>query len=134
MVHINSLYLLVAYIKNGLLANRKIIYIQKSKFVLIILNLLMQEGFIVGFGVSNKSKYNMSSFIYILLKYNNGVSVITQIKTISKPGCRLYSSVKSLWKKKDVYSVYVVSTSKGVMTDKIARMRNLGGEVLIKIC
>jgi len=90
---------------------------------------LKKEGYINDFNkveVKNKNFFR----IEIDLKYYEGSSVIEGIQRVSTPGLRVYTSVDTIPQVKNGFGISVISTSKGVMTDKQARKENVGGEVL----
>ncbi|MEJ5283825.1 MAG: 30S ribosomal protein S8 [Brevinematia bacterium] len=103
--------------------------VKKSGLVKNILDIMKKEGFIEDFVVSEKSPY----FYTVKLKYYNGKSVITGIKRISKLGRRIYVSHKNLPRVYNNFGIAIVSTSKGVLTDKEARELGVGGEVICYI-
>jgi small subunit ribosomal protein S8 len=105
------------------------LHVKKSKKCLAILHILENEGFIESFSVSDEKPYE----ILVTLKYFNEQPVIHTIKTISRPGQRFYVDWSSLWKMKKSLGLYILSTSKGIITDKQARQLKLGGEVLCVI-
>lgn len=121
-------------IKNGQKAQLNAVTLHSSmpKFCVKILEILYQEGFIRGFKIYFNEK-NIK-IIKVLLKYeNSGASVIKNINVISTPGRRVYAPVRSLWTVKNGAGVYILSTPKGVMIDRDARILNLGGEVLCAV-
>ena len=94
------------------------------------LNVLKEEGYISGFEKEDsESKDNLA----IDLKYHNGKAVIADIKRISRPGLRQYVNSKSLPKVRGGLGIAIISTSKGVMTDRSARSAGVGGEVLCTV-
>lgn len=96
-----------------------------------IARILKEEGFISGYKVK---KNNIQNMIILNLKYgDNKERVITGLKRISKPGLRVYAKANELPKVLNGLGIAIVSTSKGVMTDKKAREASLGGEVLAYI-
>lgn len=97
-----------------------------SKFIVSLLDVLIEEGYIRGYTFSDDSKY----YIDILLKYYENTPVIEEFKRISRQGCRHYISARHLKKVKQGLGMYLVSTSKGIMTDRKARFLGIGGEVL----
>jgi len=115
-------------IRNGLTVKHESVNVPASRTKKEIADLLVAEGFLtsaefVGEGVNKDIK--------IVLKYGpNNQKVINGIKRISKPGLRIYSSVEDLPKVLNGLGIAVVSTNKGIMTDKQARAQNLGGEVV----
>ena len=98
------------------------------KICLKILNILYKEGFIRGF----KTVYiDNKLYVKVLLKYTlDGNPTITKILRISKPGCRIYTPIKSLWKINSGSGIFILSTNNGVLTDEDARNLNVGGEVI----
>ena len=93
-----------------------------------IAQILVDEGFVKGFTVIEDGKQGV---IRMTLKYGaNKAPVITGLRRVSKPGLRIYSNCEDMPKVMKGLGVAIVSTSKGVMTDKKARRENVGGEVL----
>ena len=102
--------------------------VPQSKTKLTIAEILKEEGFIVDYTVVDSEQGKM---IEVTLKYGpNGEKVIQGLKRISKPGLRIYSNAEQLPKVLNGLGIAIVSTSKGIMTDKNARKLNVGGEVL----
>lgn len=110
-------------IKNGYMVGRESITIKYSKLILSILNLLEKEGYL------GKVKKRGQS-IEVLLKYNGRVPALTDVKRISKPSLRVYKGVGDLPKVMGGVGIAIISTPKGVMTEREARKQNVGGEVL----
>nr|AYR05824.1 ribosomal protein S8 [Lithothamnion sp.] len=119
-------------IRNANLAKHQIVQIAATKITRNIIRVLDKEGFIENF---DEIEDNSRSFILVSLKYKgkNRSSIITALKRISKPGLRVYTNHKELPKVLGGIGIAIVSTSKGVMTDKEARYYGLGGEVLCYI-
>ncbi|MGX7592623.1 30S ribosomal protein S8 [Candidatus Karelsulcia muelleri] len=113
-------------IRNGCLAKKDIIYIQYSKLKENILNILLEQGFILNY----KLKQNKIIKVYLKYIYPNKNSVIKYIKRISKPSLRKYSSSKNLPRVLNGLGIAIISTSKGIITDKLARKKKLGGEII----
>ncbi|AFP75703.1 30S ribosomal protein S8 [Mycoplasmoides gallisepticum CA06_2006.052-5-2P] len=114
-------------------ANRaKIVELQTeaSKLKVAILNILLNEGYIRGYEIyDNKEK--TKSILKIKLKFDeNRVSSLNGMKQISKPGLRIYVSAEKLPKVLNGLGIAIVSTNEGLMTDKLARAKKIGGEVL----
>ena len=101
-----------------------------SKLKLELARILKEEGFIKGYKVV---KDDAQGSIVITLKYVNKERVITGLKRISKPGLRVYAKSSEIPKVLNGLGIAIISTSRGVMTDKEARKQNLGGEVLAYI-
>ena len=103
------------------------VLVPASKLKLEILRVLKEEGYISDFEKIEDEKQGMIS---ITLKYVNKTSVIKGLKRISKPGLKVYAKRNELPKVLNGLGVAIVSTSGGVMSDREARQKNLGGEVL----
>lgn len=102
-----------------------------SKLKLELARILKEEGFIKDYKVLEE---NVQGTIELTLKYGeNKERVITGLKRISKPGLRVYAKAEEVPKVLNGLGIAIISTSKGVMTDKEARKQNLGGEVLAYI-
>ena len=118
-------------IRNGQTTNKKVVDAPASRFRENVLEVLKREGFIRDF--EEKETKPGINFFEIELKYYNGKPVITEIKRVSKPGRRVYSSIKNLQKTYNGLGVSILSTPRGVMSDNEAREANVGGEVLCTI-
>ena len=118
-------------IRNGLLLSKEFVCTPSSKLKLNVLKVLQDEGYIRSFK-ENKIRKEIKE-IKIILSYINGKSSIKLITRISKPGRRVYSKLKDLPSYYKGYGTTIVSTSKGVMTDKKARISNLSGEILCQV-
>ena len=99
-----------------------------SKLKVELAKLLKEEGFITDYEVKEVGKFKV---LTVILKYDmNKKPVITKLERISKPGLRNYSKAKNLPKVLGGMGIAIVSTSKGLLTDRKARKENIGGEVL----
>ena len=114
-------------IRNANLRKHPTVSVPSSKIKLEILRVLKEEGYISDFVKIEDEKQGMIS---ITLKYVNKTSVIKGLKRISKPGLKVYAKRNELPKVLNGLGVAIVSTSRGVMSDRSARKENLGGEVL----
>ena len=115
-------------IRNANTAKHDTVDVPSSKMKLAIAQILLDEGYIKSFQVIEDGKQGI---IRITLKYGASKSpVITGLRRVSKPGLRIYSSCEDMPKVRKGLGIAVVSTSKGIMTDKKARELNVGGEVL----
>ena len=114
-------------IRNANQRKHATVLVPSSNIKLEILRVLKEEGYISDFAKIEDEKQGMIS---ITLKYVNKASVIKGIKRISKPGLKVYAKRNELPKVLNGLGVAVVSTSGGVMSDREARQKNLGGEVL----
>ena len=118
-------------IRNASAAKRKTVDVPASKMKKAIADILYNEGYIKSVEeIANENQ----GILRIALKYDeNGAKVIAGIKRISKPGLRVYASAEKLPKVLNGLGIALISTSKGIKTDKEARKENLGGEVLAYI-
>ena len=114
-------------IRNALTARHLTVEIPASNMKKAIAEILLEEGYITGYEVIENKMYRK---IIITLKYAGKQSVVSGLKRISKPGLRVYAKSNELPKVLNGLGIAIVSTSKGVMTDKKARLLNQGGEVL----
>ena len=118
-------------IRNANSVGHKTVDVPASRMKKAIVQILLDEGYIKSFSVIDDNKQGI---IKITLKYGEGKSpVITGLKRVSKPGLRIYSDVENMPKVMKGLGVAIISTSKGVMTDRQARKENVGGEVLAYI-
>lgn len=114
-------------IRNAQLAEKKVVQMPSSNLIKSIAKVLKDEGYINDYDIHQTgNKKN----IEISLKYYAGFPVIEKIARVSKPGLRIYKSSKNLPSVMDGLGVAIISTSKGVMTDRNAREVGVGGEVL----
>ena len=115
-------------IRNASSARHATVDVPASNVMKAITQILLDEGYIKGFQVIEDGKQGV---IRITLKYTDNRSpVITGLRRVSKPGLRIYSSCEDMPKVRKGLGIAIVSTSKGIMTDKKARELNVGGEVL----
>jgi small subunit ribosomal protein S8 len=113
-------------IRNGQSAAKSVVTMPSSKLKVAIANLLKEEGYISDFSISTDAKPQLE----VELKYFEGKRVIETIKRVSRPGLRIYKSRDELPKVLAGMGIAIVSTSKGLMTDRAARSAGIGGEVL----
>lgn len=119
---------LLTRIRNANSAKHDTVEIPASNLKKAICQILVDEGYVKSFTVIEDGKQGV---IKVVLKYGQGKSpVITGLRRVSKPGLRIYSNVEDMPKVMKGLGVAVISTSKGVMTDRQARKENVGGEVL----
>ena len=115
-------------IRNASSAKHDSVDVPASKVKKAIAQILLDEGYIAGFTAVEDGKQGV---IHITLKYGQNKSqVITGIRRVSKPGLRIYTNVEDMPKVMKGLGIAILSTSKGIMTDKEARKANVGGEVL----
>ena len=118
-------------IRNALIVKHDVVEVPASNMKKEIARLLLQEGYITSYEVVEQE---IQDKIVITLKYGpNGEKVINGLKRISKPGLRIYAGHDELPKVLGGLGIAIISTPKGVMTDKEARKANHGGEVLAYI-
>lgn len=118
-------------IRNGQSAGKESVALPSSKMKLAIAKVLKDEGYILNFVTEVNGSHTTMT---ISLKYYNGVPVIEKVKRISRPGLRIYRSKDELPKVLGGLGIAVVSTSKGIMTDRAARANGHGGEVICTVC
>ena len=115
-------------IRNAGAAKHETVDVPASKMKKAIAQILLDEGYIKSFQLIEDGKQGI---IRIVLKYSeNKTSVISGLRRVSKPGLRIYTNCEDMPKVMKGLGIAIVSTSKGVMTDKQARKENVGGEVL----
>jgi len=115
-------------IRNASSAKHDSVDVPASKVKKAIAQILLDEGYIQSFEVIDDNKQGV---IRIVLKYGaNKAQTITGIRRVSKPGLRIYTNVEDMPKVMRGLGIAILSTSKGIMTDKQARKANVGGEVL----
>ncbi|GGE16923.1 30S ribosomal protein S8 [Primorskyibacter flagellatus] len=118
-------------IRNSQLRGKSVVSTPASKLRAWVLDVLADEGYIRGY--EKGTDVNGHPTLEISLKYYEGAPVIREIKRVSKPGRRVYMSVKDVPQVRQGLGVSIVSTSKGVMSDASARSQNVGGEVLCTV-
>ena len=114
-------------IRNANNAKHETVDIPASNMKKSIAEILLSEGYIKGYNVIDDGKQGI---IRITLKYNGKQKTIQGLRRVSKPGLRIYSSCEDMPRVMNGLGIAIISTSKGIMTDKQARNANVGGEVL----
>ena len=117
---------LLTRIRNGQASGKVMVSMPSSKQKLAIANLLLKEGYIASVKVSGDTK----KVLEIGLKYYEGKPVVEMIQRVSRPGLRIYKKCRDLPRIMNGLGIAVISTSKGLMTDRAARKDGLGGEVV----
>lgn len=117
-------------IRNASKAKKVRVDIPASKMKIGLTEILKKSGYIYDFKVEEDSKQNI---VTVLLKYNNGVPAISGLKKISRPGLRTYRKSTEIPRVLNGLGTAVISTSKGLLTDKEARQQSTGGEVICYI-
>lgn len=114
-------------IRNGQAANKVQVTMPSSRLKIAIVEVLKKEGFIENFTIEGN---NANPTLVIVLKYYQGKPVVERIERVSRPGLRIYKKRDALPKVMGGMGIAVISTSKGVITDRAARQAGLGGEVI----
>jgi len=114
-------------IKNAILTKKEYVVLKRTNLLINVLNVLKKEGLIYDYVLQEDG-------VKVDLAYYKNSSVIENIKLISTPSYKIYSSYKDLMKYIKKFSCVVVSTSKGVLSGKEAYERKLGGKVLCEVC
>lgn len=120
-------------IRNAAKIRKAEVFIPFSKMKLEIAKILKREGFISDFEEIKKDDEHKFGGLNLVLKYEDGVSVITGIKKISKPGRRVYAVKEKLPIVVNDYGIAIISTSAGIMTNRQAKKAGLGGEIICEI-
>ncbi|PSJ41145.1 30S ribosomal protein S8 [Zobellella taiwanensis] len=113
-------------IRNGQAANKVAVTMPSSKVKVAIAKVLKEEGYITDYKVAGETKAELE----VTLKYFQGEPVVEMIQRVSRPGLRIYKKRDELPKVMAGMGVAIVSTSKGVMTDRAARKAGMGGEII----
>lgn len=117
-------------IRNGSQANKVSVSMPVARSKIAIAEVLQEEGYITGFEVQGTGA---SRKLAVQLKYFQGTPVIEEVRRISRPGCRVYAHSDDLPSVRNGLGIALVSTSKGMMTDKSARQQQVGGEVICTV-
>ncbi len=117
-------------LRNAIRARHKRLDVPASNLKRSMTKILLEEKFISGFTEVPDTKQGI---IRITLKTSEGVNAISGLERVSKPGLRMYSSARDLPRVLNGLGIAIISTSAGLMTDKQARAKNIGGEVLCEI-
>jgi small subunit ribosomal protein S8 len=118
-------------IRNAIMAKKKVVEVPSSSLKKNITEILMQHSFIIDYKVVETP--DKQGMIEIRLKYHNDESVILGLERVSRPGIRKYVKSDEMPRVLNGLGIAIVSTSKGLMTDKEARKMNVGGEVLCNV-
>jgi small subunit ribosomal protein S8 len=113
-------------IRNAQQAKKKEVSMPSSKLKVSLAQVLLDEGYIASADVDGEAKPTLT----IGLKYYEGKAVIEEIKRVSRPGLRVYKAAAALPRVKQGLGILLVSTNKGIMTDRAARAAGVGGEVI----
>ena len=116
-------------IRNGLMRGKDSVFIPYSKQKHDLINVLVAEGYLKASNKTDDSK----PMIKVELKYHNEFPVIKELKRISKPSLRKYSGASDIDSVKGGLGSFIISTNQGLMTDKEAKAKNVGGEILCEV-
>ena len=117
-------------VRNAIHANKKSVEIPSSKMKIALAEILKQTNFVQDYQVFEDNKQNL---LKVRLKYVNGTSSISGMKRVSSPGLRVYAGKDEIPRVLNGLGIAVISTSKGLLTDKQARQDSIGGEVVCYI-
>jgi small subunit ribosomal protein S8 len=125
---------MLAMIKNAYGRRHKRISLPHSIMKEGVAKVLRTEGYLEDVKTTQDEKHKERKALHLYLKYDGtGTSVISEIKRVSKPGCRIFRGVDSLGRIMDGLGIQVLSTSKGIMSDRQARKERVGGELVCKV-
>lgn len=117
-------------IRNASMVHKKTVTVPNTKLNIAVLKVIEQAGYIQSFEIVEGESFNE---IVVKLKYVNGKSAISHIKRISKPGVRIYTKIADFCRVLSGLGLGIISSSKGVLSDKEARIKKIGGEVLAEL-
>lgn len=130
-MHSDPIADLLTRIRNGAMSDKDAVQVPHSKLKEQICRILKDEGYIAGYEVTTESRFPT---LNVRLRYvGRRRPVIRQIRRVSKPGLRIYKGADDLKPLKSGLATRIVSTSQGLMTDREARKRRIGGEVLCEV-
>ena len=121
---------ILSRIRNAVMVRKEYVDVLYSKLCEDIVKILKEQGFIKNYKTDAEDN---KKFIRIYLKYVNKEPVIHEIKRVSKPGLRKYIKAKNIKPYKSGIGVRILTTNQGVLTDKEAKKRNVGGEIICEI-
>ncbi len=121
---------LLTRLRNALKAKKRRVDIPSSNLKKGLVQLLKEQGYIVDF---EEIKDNKQNILRVVLKYTDGVPAISGLHRVSSPGLRRYTDVEKLPRVLNGYGTAIISTSRGLMTDKQASRESVGGEILCEI-
>jgi small subunit ribosomal protein S8 len=125
-------------VRNGVRSQKSHVEVGFSRMKAELCRILAEEGFIEGWEVSESANHKGNKFqsIKVTLRYAddlNRISPLNQLERISKPGRRVYIGRRELPRVRGGYGISILSTSEGVLSDREARQKNVGGELLVKV-
>ena len=131
MAFVDPISDMITRIRNAQMRLSNKVTIPSSTFRKQILEILKQEGYISDYKLLSDT--NKKNSLSVDLKYNDGMPVIKEITRVSKPGRRIYARANSIPKIQNGLGLAIVSTSKGIMSDNDARVKNVGGEIICRV-
>lgn len=120
----------ITSIKNALMAHKETVMVPYSKMQESLADILVREGYLAEVSVDESAAFKK---LVLTLKYVGKLPAVTDVRRLSKPGRRLYAPATQIPKALGGYGITIISTNKGVVTDKEARQMNVGGELLCQI-
>lgn len=121
----------LARLRNGIRARKQVVACPRSSLKLRIAEILRQEGFVDGVAAAEDDK---SGTITVTLRYDGRtLNAITGLRRVSRPGQRMYVPARDVPRVRNGLGIAIISTSQGVMTDREARKRGVGGEILCEV-
>lgn len=124
---------MLTIVRNAYRAKHEHILVRNSKVNKDIVSVLSKEGYIKNFSVTKDNKKVFSLLKVELVYDEKGNPVIHEIKKISKPGRRVYAKYKNIGRERNGFGTIIVSTSRGVITDREAREKKVGGELICSV-
>jgi small subunit ribosomal protein S8 len=125
---------MIAMIKNGIHRHHPRVDLVHSRVKEGVARVLRDEGYLTDVRVVADEKRTYRKTLFLYLKYDDeGASIITNIRRVSKPGCRIFRGVDRLDRVLDGLGISVLSTSRGILSDRQARRQRVGGEVICKV-
>jgi len=123
---------LLTILRNGYLAKKEQVYVPYSKIKEALTKIIAKHGFVQDYQVKD-AKDIVNKKLVINLNYPSGIPAITKVKRISKSSVRIYTNKKNIPSSLSGAGITILSTSKGLLTDKEARKKGLGGEIICQI-
>jgi small subunit ribosomal protein S8 len=120
----------ITSIKNGLMARKETVTVPYSRLKEAVAHILAREGYLAEVAVDEASAFKQ---LVLTLKYVGKLPAVTDVRRLSKPGRRLYSPAHQIPKALGGYGITIISTNKGILTDKEARKMHVGGELLCQV-
>jgi len=127
---IDSIGDFLTIIRNGVRASKRFVIAPYSNMKQAVAQILKDEGFINDFAIDEQDGLKV---LKITLRYYQGKAVIHDLKRMSKPGLRLYAGCREIEPVISGLGIAIISTSQGIMTDKTARLKSLGGEIICTV-